>query len=184
MPTSAPGSKAPATTALAAARAARRGFTLLELLIVLAIVAVTAGFARLALRDGTATRLERDAVRLAALLEMARAESRVSGTTVRWVPGGGVADPAAVRSAEPAPKAFQFLGLGAKTQLPSAWLDDRVNARVEGATFVVLGPEAILPRQRVLLRLEDQQIEVASDGLGPFAVNGLGTSDATPAGRP
>ncbi|HZF79765.1 MAG TPA: prepilin-type N-terminal cleavage/methylation domain-containing protein, partial [Rubrivivax sp.] len=54
-----------------------RGFTLVELLIVIAIVAVSAGLMTLALRDSTASRLEEEGARLAALLEMARAEARV-----------------------------------------------------------------------------------------------------------
>ncbi len=156
-----------------------RGFTLLELLVVLAIVAVSAGLATLALRDSTTTRLERDAVRLAALLEMARAESRASGTPVRWLPG---AAPDATRAAPGSgsdaerPVGFRFLGLMGSTQLPSYWLDQRVVASVPPPGFLQLGPEAILPAQRLTLRLDEQSIEVASDGLGPFVVG------AAPAG--
>ena len=42
--------------------------------------------------------------------------------------------------------------------------------------MVVLGPEAILPPQRIVLRLENQRLELASDGLGPFAVTGSGAA--------
>jgi len=62
------------------------GFTLIELMIVVALVAVAAGVVSLALRDPAATRLETEAQRLSALLESARAESRVSGLTVLWLP--------------------------------------------------------------------------------------------------
>ncbi len=175
MPTSGPGSKVPAPGRLkGAARAAARGFTLLELLVVLAVVAVSAGLAVLALRDSNATRLEREAVRLAALLEMARAESRVSGTPVRWLPGAATdAQPPVSASAADEPRAsFRFLGLSGQTQLPQRWLDDRVSATVPPPGFLVLGPDAILPAQRLSLRLEDQQIEIGSDGLGPFSVGG------------
>jgi hypothetical protein len=34
---------------------------------------------------------------------------------------------------------------------------------------VLLGPEAILPPQRIVLSLGDKRVELASDGLGPFA---------------
>ena len=58
-----------------------RGFTLIELLIVVAIVALASTLATLALRDPDASALEREADRLSALLEAARAESRASGLT-------------------------------------------------------------------------------------------------------
>ena len=137
----------------------------------LAIVAVSVATVSLALRDGSATRLEREGVRLAALLEMARTESRVSGTQVLWVPGAPATNgkPAA-DNAEPA--GFQFVGLSPKLQMPLQWLDARVTAEVLGRPAMVLGPDAILPPQRVVLRLDDQRLEVATDGLSPFAIAG------------
>ena len=39
-----------------------------------------------------------------------------------------------------------------------------------GANSLVLGPEAILPPQRIVLQLADKRLELASDGLGPFIV--------------
>ena len=166
MPTSDPGSR----VGLHAHRLAlRRGFTLLELLLVLAIVAITAGVASLALRDSNSTQLEREAVRLAALLEMARAESRVTGTPVRWLPEPEDT-PRQAREDGALPAGFRFVGLSRQAPLARHWLQPAVTAQVPAPGFLVLGPEAILPRQRVLLRLEDQVIEISSDGLGPFEV--------------
>jgi general secretion pathway protein H len=83
---------------------------------------------------------------------------------VRWVPKGeGTADP------DPTVQ-FRFVGLSAAQALPTRWLDPATRAEVVGAPQVLLGPEAILPPQRIVLRLEAQRIELASDGLGPFAV--------------
>jgi general secretion pathway protein H len=169
MPTSAPGSSARRRLPRVGRHAApgcirRRGFTLIELLIVIAIVAVSASLMTLALRDSSASRLEEEGARLVALLEMARAEARVDGSTVRWMP---VAD-----SAE---NHFRFVGLSQRSTLPSRWLDAATRAQVSGGVFVVLGPQAILPPQRVVLSLGTQQLEVASDGLGPFAVAGPAT---------
>jgi general secretion pathway protein H len=156
------------------ARAARscreRGFTLIELLVVIAIIAVSAGLITLSLRDGHAARLEEEGARLAALLEMARAEARVSGAAVRWVPKR--AD-----SNDPDPNIqFRFVGLSLQQALPTRWLDAGTSAQIVGAATVVLGPEAILPPQRIVLRLENQRLELASDGLGPFAVASSGTA--------
>jgi general secretion pathway protein H len=45
-----------------------------------------------------------------------------------------------------------------------------VSAEVVSATAVLLGPEPILPAQRIVLRLEDRRLVLASDGLSAFAV--------------
>ncbi len=159
-----------------------RGFSLVELLIVIAIIAISVSLVALALPDGDATRLEEDGARLAALLEMARTEARVSGASVRWVPRlQGEADPTRDGSAQTAQ--FRFVGLPprheprAEPDWPTRWLDPRVSAQVVGGTTLLLGPEPILPPQSVVLRLGERRLELASDGLGPFApVDGKGSS--------
>ena len=158
MPTSAPGSERPPA-------AATRGFTLIELLIVVAIVALSASLVSLALRDGSASQLEREGQRLATLLETARAESRASGVAVSWMP-----------QADAEQRDFRFVGLPAARSLPEHWLDRRVQAQVVGGTRLSLGPEALIGAQRVLLRLEQQRLELVTDGLGPFTV----AADAAP----
>ena len=57
-------------------RARQAGFTLIELLVVITLIAIASSVITLAMRDPAATRLEQEAARLGALLEMARAESR------------------------------------------------------------------------------------------------------------
>jgi general secretion pathway protein H len=146
-----------------------RGFTLIELLIVLALLAVAAGVMSLALRDGNEARLEEEGARLTALLEMARAEARVAGATVRWQPYGPETGSAVQ---------FRFVGLPLSQNMPTRWLDAGTTAVVVGAPTVLLGPEAILPPQRIVLRLADHRLELATDGLGPFAVAGSGAAEA------
>jgi general secretion pathway protein H len=66
--------------------------------------------------------------------------------------------------------AFRFVGLPASRQLPQRWLDERVTAQVVGDTRVRLGPDALIGAQRILLRLEQQRLELVTDGLGPFRI--------------
>lgn len=153
MPTSAPGN-----SHAAGLRTRRRGFTLIELMVVMAVIAIATAVVTFALRDPASTRLEREAQRLAALLEIARAESRATGVPALWMPTPA-GDPAA---------AFRFVGLRSGSRLPEQWLDDGVRAEVAGGR-VVLGPDAILPPQRIVLALGEQRLEIASDGLGAFA---------------
>jgi general secretion pathway protein H len=159
MPTSAPGSRPPHRPAARARVRRSRGFTLIELLVVIAIIALSAGLITLALPDAAGRQLEQEAERLGMLLEDARSESRGSGTAVVWMPVGddNVDD-------------FRFVGLRPNTTMPTRWLDGRVSAQVIGGNVVTLGPDAILAPQRIVLRLDERRIELATDGLAPFAV--------------
>jgi len=143
------------------------GFTLIELLVVVALIAIATAVASLALRDPAASKLEHEATRLASLLESARAEARASGVAARWEPLSEQADGSG----------FRFVGLAANPPLPTRWLDASTSAQVIGARAVVLGPEPLIGEQRILLRLDDQRLTLATDGIGPFAVsNDSGTA--------
>ena len=123
------------------------------------IVAVATGMVTLTLRDRSQSQLETEGARLAALLESARSQSRIVGTEVRWEPTtteGG----------------FHFLGLPARAanELPTKWLDPDTRAEIIGEPQLLLGPEPLLPPQRVVLRLGNHEIAVGTDGLSPFAI--------------
>ncbi|MEY2891243.1 MAG: hypothetical protein RJA98_1151 [Pseudomonadota bacterium] len=141
-------------------RAAARGFTLIEMLVVMALIAIASGMVSLALRDPAANQLEQEAGRLAALLESARADSRASGLPTTWEPRSPVAG-----------EDFRFVGLPASSGLPSRWLTPGVGADVLGARAVTLGPEPVIGAQRILLRLDQRRLTLATDGLGPFVVS-------------
>ncbi|MDR7094381.1 prepilin-type N-terminal cleavage/methylation domain-containing protein [Hydrogenophaga laconesensis] len=138
-----------------------RGFTLLELMVVLVIVAFATAGVSLAMRDSSATQLEREGLRLTAMLESARAQSRTSGLPVMW------------RSL---PQGFEFIGLptqGSTGSGPRPWLNAETQAQVlqpPGAQTLVLGPEPLIAAQRVILVQGDRRITVGTDGLAPFAV--------------
>jgi general secretion pathway protein H len=165
MPTSAPGNRPRAATAFAVRS---RGFTLIELIVVVAIIAIASATASLALRDPAASKLEHEAIRLAALLESARAEARASGIAARWEPLTQDADGAG----------FRFIGLATSNPMPTHWLDSGTAAQVIGAPTVLLGPEPLIGEQRIVLRLDDQRLTLATDGIGPFVV--ADNRDASP----
>lgn len=138
-----------------------RGFTLIELLIVVALIAIASGTAALALRDGASARLEQDGARLSALLESARAEARASGLAVRFE----------LASADASDQAdFRFIGLPPSATMPTRWLDDGIDAEIVGARALRLGPEPLIDAQRIVLRLDNHRLVLATDGLGPFQV--------------
>lgn len=136
-----------------------RGFTLIELLVVVALIAISSAVASLALRDPAELQLQREAQRLATLLEAARAESRASGLAVRWLPQG----------AQPG-EDFRFEGLPRTLQLPTRWLSDPVAVQIDNATALSLGPEPLIPAQRLRLQLGDQRLVLGTDGLSAFDV--------------
>lgn len=132
-----------------------RGFTLLELLVVVAIMAMATAGVSLAMRDSSQTQLEREAQRLVALLEAARMQSRASGVAVHW---------------QSSAQGFGFDGLSS-TAMPRDWLS--TDTGVRSGDSLVLGPEPIIERQAVVLFSISQpqrSLRIATDGLRPFAV--------------
>jgi len=148
-------------TSAAGSRTTHRGFTLLELLVVLVIVALVSVGVGFSMRDASQVQLDREAERLAALLESARARSQVSGVPVRWRAQAG---------------GFRFEGLAA-TELPQQWLDPDTRAvnpadPAQEATLL-LGPEPIIGPQSVVLTSRsqsDRRVRLATDGVRPFAM--------------
>ncbi|WP_427913885.1 pilus assembly FimT family protein [Ramlibacter sp. MMS24-I3-19] len=151
MPTSVPGSSATA----APSRLRASGFTLIELMVVVAIIAIATAGVSFAIRDSAAAQLDREAQRLSALFESARAQSRTSGVAVVWHPVDG---------------GFRFDGLPDKA-LPDHWLSS--GTYVQGGPAIVLGPEPIIGRQSVVIAstaVPQRSLRIETDGLRPFTV--------------
>ena len=134
-----------------------RGFTLLELLVVLAIIAIATAGTTLALRDSSVTALEREAQRLAAVLEAGRSQSRTTGLLMAWQ----ASDEGFTISENMVPA----------TTATQAWLTPGITVQTtNNRSSVILGPEPIIAAQSITLFLAGRRIQITTDGLRPFSV--------------
>jgi general secretion pathway protein H len=150
----------------------QRGLTLLELLVVLAIIGFAMAGVSLSLRDSSQTQLEREAQRLVAVLEAARGQSRTSGIPLIWqtTPEGFVIRPAQTPATN---------GANAPSSVAprsEVWL--AAGTQALASNVVVLGPEPILTPARITLSVSTpnaptqgvKQLTIGTDGLRPFQV--------------
>lgn len=131
------------------------GFSLLELLVVVSIMAVATAGVSLSLRESAQATLEREGERLAALLESGRVRSRSSGVAMQWVLADG---------------GFKFQGPN-PGDLSRQWLHPQTSVRWPAGQprLLVLGPDPIIPPQSLTLVLEGSSLAVSTDGLQPFS---------------
>jgi len=145
----------------------QHGLTLLELLVVLTIIGFGLAGVSLSLRDSSQTQLEREAQRLIAVLENARAQSRTSGMALIWQ---STEDGFSIRPAtgtSMATRTETWLAAGTHTVANTAM---PFNA-------VVLGPDPIIAPARITLRITTTNnakpaptLSLGTDGLRPFQV--------------
>ena len=142
----------------------QRGLTLLELLVVLAIIAISSAGVALAMRDNSQTQLEREAQRLIAKLEAARVQSRSQGLPIVWraTDSGFVIE-------------TPMVGSGFVAQ--SDWLSADISIDMSaGIKTITLGPEPIIPPATITLSKASGQssgakpmnLRIGTDGLQPF----------------
>jgi general secretion pathway protein H len=139
----------------------QRGLTLLELLVVLAIIAVTTAGVALAMRDSGQNHSEKEAQRLIAHLETARAQSRAQSLPLVWraTESGFVIE-------SPAPGA-NFVAQRVE------WLSADTSAE---KTSILLGPEPIIAPATITLthssgqssRAQSISLRIGTNGLSPF----------------
>ena len=131
------------------------GFTLMELLVVIALMALVSVGVVFAMGDNGQDQLQREGQRLAAQLEAARAQSRASGQAARWRADSN---------------GFVVEGLQGGTRT-AAWLQPPVASRTSGD--IVLGPEPLIGPQTIVIAYPSRAantVVVATDGVRPFAV--------------
>lgn len=136
-------------------RQSLRGFTLVELLVVIALMALVSAGVVFAIGDNSQDQLQREGQRLAAQLEAARAQSRASGQPARWRADGN---------------GFLVEGLQGGTRRAN-WLQAPVALRTSGD--IVLGPEPLIGPQTIIISYPGRNataVAVATDGVRPFAV--------------
>lgn len=124
-------------------------------MVVVALIAVATAGAVLSLRESASTALERDAQRLAAVLEAARAQARANDAAVFWHSN----------------ERGYALRSPSRPEVEQAWLSP--HTRTRSLSPVQLGPEPLMAAQRIELfsALSPQhRLWVVSDGLRPFAV--------------
>lgn len=125
---------------------AHGGFTLLELLLVVTLMALASAGVSLALRDSTQKQLDLDAQRLASVFNTAHAQARSTGVPVSWqASAGGVT-----------------LGVTRLT-----W--SQASTQLTPLTGT-LHPEPLLPPLQLTLRQESQVRMVGTNGVRPFQV--------------
>ncbi len=171
-----------------------RGFTLVELLVTLLVMALLTGLAALALPQSGQESMQREAERLTALLDAAREQAADRGEPLAWAPG-----PGGYTFLQPSSRGWIPLDSPPLTARAWQWLGDRetvpatylprsntpvlqagdVEVQASGGasglgaapSWLVFGTEPVSGPMAVTLRGDGRIITIASDGLAPFAVH-------------
>ena len=143
----------------------QRGLTLLELLVVLAIIAISSAGVALAMRDNAQTQLEREAQRLIAKLESARVQSRAQGVPLIWrATATGFVIETTLAGSDFVPQSEDWMS------------SDTAIGMSGGMKAITLGPEPIIsPATITLIQASGQtsgnkpmNLRIGTDGLQPF----------------
>ncbi len=191
MPTSAAGNKPPWPSAAPGGGGAQAGFTLLEVLVTLLIMALLTGLAALALPGGDEQDARTEAQRLAALFDTAREQAAALSMPVAWAAG-----PSGYAFLRPSPRGWVALHQPPLVARSWSWLDARLPAdyrppdsastwragdvrlRVRGGGgalgaapgWLVFGSEPVSQPMQVQIDIDGVRLSVYSNGAQPFRV--------------
>lgn len=133
-----------------------RGFTLIEILVVIAILGVAAGAIALSISTSDARLLQEETARLGALFRIAQNEARVSGRALVW---------------EADRDGYRFRPLD--SEAARDWNDEILRARrwpfpvraVEGGP-IVFGREPLLEPAQLRIATAEREVQLALDPFG------------------
>lgn len=156
----------------------QRGFTLLELMIVVLLAGIVVSMATFEARPNPASQLREDAVKLARILGLAHDEAQLRGLVLQWqgdltgwrfavAASGGGEDGQVLGDDVFRPHAWSsrldaLRWTGSVTPPQSA-------ADSAGTLYWLLAQEAVGLAYALQLERQDWQITISSDGLGHFA---------------
>ena len=135
-------------------------------MVVVSLVALATTGVALALRDSSASQLDREAQRMTALLEAARAQARTTGVAATWqsVPGGFAINQTERPWLVPDTTALIESSVEALQALPS-------KPAPPPSQRIILGPEPLMSPTSLRLTVQGRSLWLSTDGLRPFSVN-------------
>jgi general secretion pathway protein H len=154
------------------------GFSLIEMLVVIAIVAIATASVGLSFHNRDDEPLAHDAQRLSLLFAQAQTEARTGGRAITWrtdaygyrfsrKPVWNPDDaPATGRTEKPQSDDFSK----DESLRPRHWEATNVQVRIEPAQANVFMPEWIVPAMRIELSDDFQHIAIVRDGAGRYAL--------------
>lgn len=117
---------------------------------VVSIVALASSGVGFALQDNASQQIEQEGQRLAAMLEIARAQSRRTGQPWVWT--------------------IKTTGFSIN-QTDQTWLNPNTQAKLKTGPSIVLGPEPLIEPQSIQLQLNEHVRWVTTNGLKPFTLS-------------
>lgn len=161
MPTSAPGTS-------------ERGFTLVEVLVVLVIVAIAASMVSLSVGRGD-NRLRADAERLADAFTVAQSEARSDGRVIRWLADGNgwsferQGRPSGPTAQDDVPVPADRLQ-NDEVLRPQAWSAGPVQLRLNPDRPLVFNTEWVASPMTLTLSAGDARVTVQRDAAGRYEI--------------
>jgi general secretion pathway protein H len=153
--------------AAAALRLTRsRGFTLIELLVTLIVIGVVVGMVTLSAAPSPQRELRADADRLAQLLSLAREESQVRGSPIRFE-----ADASGFRFVMFRDRQWRAFSDDADLRARAWGAETRVLVdRPDGRRVLEFGRDLVEAPYRVVLQRSEAAVTIVANGLGAFEV--------------